>query len=142
MKGWATMDNSENRLNDVFFYGLYMDPEVLKAKGVEPRSPRKAVVKGYRLKVGKMATLLREANAQTHGIIYALTHGEVNTLYWGSGLEAYVAESLLAETKNNENVAVLCCNLLLPPEEGDANPEYLEKLLRCMKKLGVRAPSA
>ena len=136
------MDNSETRLNDVFFYGLYMDPEILRAKGVEPRNPRKAVVRGYRLKVGTMATLLRAGKSEAHGIVYALTHAEVKTLYSGGGLEAYVVESLAAETENKENIAVLCCNLMVPPEEGDSNPEYLEKLLQCMKKLDVEVPGA
>ena len=28
-------DNSVNRLHDVFCYGLYMDPGILKSKGVK-----------------------------------------------------------------------------------------------------------
>ena len=53
------MDNSENRLVDVFFYGLYMDEEILLKKGVKIRNQRKAYVKDFVLRVGKMATLLR-----------------------------------------------------------------------------------
>jgi hypothetical protein len=136
------MDNSKDRLNAVFFYGLYMDPEILKAKGVEPRNPRKAVARGYQLRVGKMATLLREVNAEAHGIVYELTHDELNALYWRAGLEAYVAEAIEVETQNHENLAVLCCNLLAPPAEDESNPEYLDKLIQSMKKLGVNAPSA
>ena len=135
------MDNSKNRLNDVFFYGLYMDPEVLNAKGVQPRNPRKAAAKGYRLRIGKMATLLREANSEAHGIVYKLTHDEVNALYWGAGLAAYVAEALVVETEDGEKVAALCCNLLEPPGDDESNPEYLSKLTQCMKKLKVRTPS-
>ncbi len=136
------MDNSRNRLNTVFFYGLYMDPEILEAKGVEPRNPRKAVAKGYRLRIGNMATLLREANAEAQGIVYELTHDELNALYWGSGLEAYVAEAIEVETETHENLPVLCCNLLVPPTEGESNADYLGKLVQCMKKLGVNPPSA
>ncbi len=133
------MDNSENRLNDVFFYGLYMDPKVLEAKGVVPRNPCKAVAQGYRLRVGKMATLLREPGAQAHGMVYQLTHGEVNRLYWGAGLDVYVAEALLVETETGEVRSVICCNLLTTPADDESNPEYLAKLLDCMKKLGVNA---
>ncbi|MEJ2456350.1 MAG: gamma-glutamylcyclotransferase [Candidatus Thiodiazotropha sp.] len=135
------MDNSENRLNDVFFYGLYMDPDVLKAKGVIPRNPRKAVAKGHRLRIGNMATLLREPNAEAYGIVYQLTHDEVYRLYWGSGLDAYVAEAIVVETESHDKVVALCCNLLTPPAEGESNPEYLQKLTQCMHKYGVRAPS-
>jgi hypothetical protein len=135
------LDNSEKRLNHVFFYGLYMDPELLKAKGVEPRDSRKAVAKGYRLRIGRMATLMRDSKAEAHGLVYALTHDEVNTLYWGAGLNAYVAESLLVVTEENEEIPVICCNLLIPPEEGERNPEYLDKLKQCMSKLGLPAPN-
>lgn len=136
------MDNSKNRLNHVFFYGLYMDPELLKAKGVQPRNPRRAVAKGYRLRIGNMATLLREADAEAHGIVYELTHDEVNALYWGEGLDAYVAEALVVETEGGEKVVALCCNLLEPPGDDESNPEYLGKLTQCMKKLKVGGPSA
>ena len=134
------MDNSEERLIDVFFYGLYMDPDVLKAKGVNPRNPRKGVVKGYQLRVGNMATLLKAPTAEAQGIIYALTHDELNRLYWSAGLDAYVAEALLAQTEAHQEIAVLCCNLLVPPEAEEKNPEYLSKLLQCMKKLGLTEP--
>jgi hypothetical protein len=134
------MDNSENRLNNVFFYGLYMDPDILKTKGVEPRNPRKAIVKGYRLRIGKMATLLRDPNAETHGIVYELTHGEVDKLYWGAGLNAYVAEALVVETERPKQVVALCCNLLVPPAEDETNPEYMDKLVQCMSKLDVHVP--
>ena len=136
------MDTSEKRLNNVFFYGHYMDPEILKAKGVQPRNPRKAVAKGYRLRIGNMATLLRKANAEAHGIVYELTHDEVNALYWGAGLEDYVAEALVVEMEGGEKVAALCCNLLEPPDDDESNPEYQGKLTQCMKKLGVEGPNA
>ena len=136
------MDNAKNRLIHVFFYGLYMDPEILKAKGVKPRHPRKAIAKGYRLRIGNMATLLREANAEAHGIVYELTHHELHALYWGAGLDAYVAEALVVEMEGGEKVATLCCNLLEPPGDDESNPEYLGKLTQCMKKLNVGEPSA
>ena len=136
------MDNSQNRLNDVFFYGLYMDPEILQAKGVEPRNPRRAIAKGYRLRVGKMATLLRENGTEAHGMVYSLTHDEVNMLYWGAGLDAYVAEALLIATENGETVSALCCNLLIPPGAGESNPDYFGKLKKCMERLGLPSPDA
>lgn len=135
------MDNTENRLHDVFFYGLYMDPDVLKSKGVDPRNPRTGFVNGYKLRVGKMATLLREANAVAHGIVYSLTHDEINQLYWGSGLDAYITEALLVETEAGDRLAALCCNLRVPPAENEANPEYLVKLLKCMDQYNLPVPT-
>ena len=92
------------------------------------------------MRIGKMATLLREANAEAHGIVYQLTHGELNRLYWGAGLDDYVAEAIVVETDRHGKIAALCCNLLVPPAEEETNAEYLGKLVQCTRKLGVRAP--
>lgn len=134
-----SFDNSSIRLHDTFFYGLYMDPDILRSKGVEPRLPRKASAPGYQLRIGKMATLLRvpEAEAEAHGMVYALTHAEIHTLYWGSGLDAYVAEAVLVKTEQGDILATLCCNLLQPPADHESNPEYRDKLKACLQKLGL-----
>ena len=134
------MENSENRLQEVFFYGLYMDPEILKSKGVNPRNPRLGIAKGYKLRVGQMATLLRDEESEAYGIIYSLTHAEINSLYWGAGLDTYISEALHIETENGKSIAALCCNLLIPPKENESNPEYYAKLVECMKKYNVPTP--
>ncbi|WP_024955098.1 gamma-glutamylcyclotransferase family protein [Sulfurospirillum arcachonense] len=128
------MDNSSQRLNDVFFYGLYMDEEILKSKNVNPRNKRVAVVHNYELRIGKMATLLRKIDAKAYGLVYSLTHDEVDILYAKSGLTDYVAESLLAKIDDKSSIPVLCCNLLNPPAEDETNNEYYEKLKNCMEK--------
>lgn len=129
-------DNAQNRLHDVFFYGLYMDPEILEQKSVEPRNPRRAVVEGFELRIGNKATLLRAEGKLVHGVVYSLTHAEINTLYWGAGLDEYKSEALLAGINGNY-IAVLCCNLLNPPAEDESNPEYESKLRASMERLRV-----
>ena len=104
------MNNSIQRLNDVFFYGLYMDEEILKSKNVEPRNKRVAVANGYELRIGKMATLLRNDKAKAYGLVYSLTHDEIDTLYVKSGLIAYVTEALMVELEDGSSIAALTCN--------------------------------
>jgi hypothetical protein len=41
----------------VFFYGPFMDEELLRAKGVQPANPRQACVRGFALRIGERATL-------------------------------------------------------------------------------------
>ncbi len=53
------MDNSKNRLHKVFFYGLYMDEEILKNKGVKPREKILACAKGYKLRVGNYGYIVK-----------------------------------------------------------------------------------
>ena len=127
----SVCDNSESRLHNVFFYGLYMDPEILRSKGVEPRIPRKAKAKGYLLRIGNKATLLRDETCQVYGMLYSLTHAEIDRLYRGSGLDEYVAEALNVEA-DKKSVAALCCNLLVPPAKDETNPEYETRLRQVM----------
>jgi len=134
------MDNSKNRLHDVFFYGLYMDEEILKSKGVSLRNKRVAFANGYKLRIGKMATLLRDENSKAYGLVYSLTQDEVEKLYISSGLTEYVSESLLLNLNDGELIASLCCNLINPPSEDEKNEEYYEKLVKCMKKYNLPIP--
>lgn len=129
-------DKSAQRLHEVFFYGLYMGPEILKQKGVEPRNPRIATAHGYKLKIGNKATLLRDTGACAYGMVYSLTHAEIDSLYWGAGLTEYAAEALQVKV-GSDDVVVLCCNLITPPEEDESNPEYQAKLSETMDRLGI-----
>jgi hypothetical protein len=51
-----------SRCISVFFYGLFMDEELLRAKGVQPRSPRQACIRGFALRIGQRATLVPVAD--------------------------------------------------------------------------------
>ena len=89
-----------------------------------------------------MATLLREAEAKAYGLVYSLTHEEVDLLYAKSGLDMYVSESLLVTLNSGECIPTLCSNLLTPPEESESNEKYKTKLLQCMEKLNVPTTNA
>ena len=139
------MNNTTSRLNDVFFYGLYMSPDILTSKAVEPRDPRIGFAAGYRLRLGNMATLLRAEDAQAYGIVYSLTHEEIDRLYPQQGLDMYVSEAVLVTLDSGnsprerrcQRVAALCKNLLIPPEDNESNPDYEKKLVQCMRHLNV-----
>jgi len=134
------MNNSEQRLNNVFFYGLYMDEDILKSKNVKPRNKRSAIAHGYELRIGKMATLIRKHKAKSYGLVYSLTHNEIDILYVKSGLTAYVTEALMVELEDGSSIAALSCNLLNPPEDDESNDEYFQKLIKCMKNYELETP--
>jgi hypothetical protein len=129
------IDNSSNRTIDVFFYGLYMDPVLLEQKGVMPRNPRSARVDGYALRIGQRVTLLRSLENRAFGMVYSLTHAEINSLYWGAGIEVYRAEAVIAQIVGGGTVPALCCILLDPPAADEINAEYSEKLRTVLKRL-------
>ncbi len=56
-----------DKLKDVFFYGLFMDDRVLREKGIQPKSSRKAVVYGHQLKIGRRAMLIARHDSLNWG---------------------------------------------------------------------------
>lgn len=66
---------------EVFFYGLFMDAELLHSKGAHPENVRMAAVPGFELRIGQRATLLPKSSACAWGILMQLTHAEIEQLY-------------------------------------------------------------
>ena len=127
------------RTRDVFFYGLFLDERILRNKGVHPRAPRKAVVPGYRLRVGRRAMLLRQFAAQAFGMVFALTDREIESLYAEPGLERYRPESVLASFEDGTFGEVTMFNLRGTSTAAEPDCEYAAKLRAVLQQLGFPA---
>ena len=53
----------------VFFYGLFMDEDLLLSKGVTPTNLRPALLTGYQLRIGNRATLVPAQSGQVFGLV-------------------------------------------------------------------------
>ena len=126
---------SDRRI-DGFFYGLYMDLEILREAGVAPSNPRRAYVDDFVLRIGQRATLLPSAGGRAYGMLYALTHAELERLYTAPGLEHYRPEAVLALPLGGTPTPALCYNLREAPRAHERNPDYAERLRRALTKLG------
>ena len=122
---------------DVFFYGLFMDEEILRGKGVIPLRARKAVVPGYRLLIGRRALLVPQFGAQAFGMVFALTDREIELLYAEPGLEMYRPESIIALFENGTFDAVITFNLDEADAATDVNRDYAAKLRVVLERLGL-----
>jgi Gamma-glutamyl cyclotransferase, AIG2-like len=122
---------------DVFFYGLFMDADLLRAKGAHPVNIRAACVPGFALRIGQRATLLRTPDARAYGTVMELTHSEIEQLYSEASVRAYRPESVIAELTDGSHVPALCFNLLVPPDPEEANSEYAAKLRDLGRRLGL-----
>ena len=120
---------------DVFFYGLFMDEEVLKTKGVLAMDIRPAFVSGFQLRIGNRATLVTNPAAGVFGRILSISHVELERLYSEPGLQAYKPEAVMAQLANGETRAALCFNLVEPPSLQERNPEYAHKLRALAQQL-------
>ena len=126
---------SERRI-EAFFYGLYMDLDVLREAGVVPAAPRQAYVDDFALRIGRRATLLPAAGARAYGMLYTVTHDELDRLYTAPGLEHYRPEAVLAHPLDSASVPALCYNLRDAPQSHERNPDYAARLQRALGKLG------
>jgi len=122
---------------DVFFYGLFMDADLLRAKGVNPTNIRPASAPGFTLRIGQRATLLRNPHGLAHGILMELTHSEVDRLYAEPSVQAYRPEALLCKLDDGSQLPALCFNLVEPPRPEEANSEYAAKLRNLAARLGL-----
>ena len=133
----AVIGNMNSRRIDVFFYGLFMDADLLRAKGARPVNIRSACVPGFALRIGQRATLLPIPDARAYGIVMELCHAEIDQLYSEASVRAYRPEAVMAEVTDGSCVPALCFNLLVPPGPEEANSEYAAKLRELAGRLGL-----
>ncbi len=126
------------RIN-VFFYGLFMDAGLLRAKGANPVNIRFGYVSGFALRIGQRATLIESNQARAYGILMELTHDEIEQLYSEASVRAYRPEAVLTQLSDGSRVPALCFNLVVPPGSEEANSEYAGKLRTLARQLGLPA---
>ena len=125
-----------DRRIDGFFYGLFMDSDILRASQITAVNPRRAYVDGYALRIGRRATLAPASGARAYGMAFALTHDELGRLYSAPGLEQYRAEAIIARLLDGETFPALCYNLLEAPNAGETDPDYAARLRAVLSRLG------
>jgi hypothetical protein len=124
---------------DVFFYGLFMDMEVLRAKGLHPVNVRQGCVPGMALRIGQRATLIPDPSKCVYGFVIGLSHKEVEQLYSEPSVAAYRPEAIIATLSDRSCVPALCFNLPSSGETEEGNPDYAKKLRAVADRLGLPA---
>ena len=124
---------------DVFFYGLFMDEELLRSKGVTPATLRPASVAGFELRIGDRATLVPSASGRVFGLVAPLSHAELEGLYSEPGVNAYRPEAVLVQLSTGEVLAALCFNLPEPPSSDERNVDYASRLRSLAERLNFPA---
>lgn len=131
------MADNTARTVDVFFYGLFMDEALLREKGLNPRNRRLAFVENLCLVIGARAALVPRANAIVHGVLFSLTHSEVDALYSEPSVSVYRPEAVLAHLADGSVTPALCFNLPAPPSDDERNPQYATKLRELADRIGL-----
>ena len=131
------MTEAEPRSIDVFFYGLFMDEALLREKGVSPKHRRVASLEKFALVIGARATLVPREGQTAHGVVFSLTHAEVEALYAEASVSVYRPEAVSVRLGDGSVVPALCFNLPVPPASGERNPEYAAKLKAIAERMGL-----
>ena len=130
------IDDKAGRI-DVFFYGLFMDDVLLREKGMNPGNRRFASVENFCLIIGARATLVPCANGTVHGVVFSLTHSEVDALYSEASVSVYRPEAVSARPADGSVIPALCFNLPAPPSTNERKPQYVSKLRELADRIGL-----
>ena len=121
----------------VFFYGLFMDADLLRAKGAHPRAVEPASVRGFSIRIGRRATLVQDSEGRVHGMLMELSHDDIDRLYAEPSVQMYRPEAMLCETADGRFVPAVCFTLPQPPEPTERNENYGEQLRALCRRLGL-----
>ena len=122
---------------EVFFYGLFMDEALLREKGLKPAGYRLASVDNFSLVIGERATLVPSTGRTVHGVLFSLTHAEVDALYREDSVSLYRPEAVTARLSDGSVTPALCFNLPAPPAPSERNPQYASKLRELAARIGL-----
>lgn len=131
------LPHSPSRRADVFFYGLFMDPELLREQGLAPEGVELAFVEGLALRIGRRAALVPQLSGRVHGVVMTLTLDELDRLYADPSVQAYRPEAVLVHLRGDEVLPALCYNLPDAPSSDERNPEYITRLREVARKVGL-----
>jgi len=125
-------------METVFFYGLFMDADLLREKHLNPSSPIIGYVEGYGLRIGERATLVPSSGERTYGTVMQLTREEIATLYSGDGVEDYQPVRMTIVSMEGNHIPAK--SYLLPASMlSGRNRDYAKSLAMIAKKTGLEA---
>ena len=116
----------------VFFYGSYMNFDVLKDVNLLPEQWEVARVNGYDITIQPRANLVRSDRAWVYGILATATHAELDRLYAHAKDvlgETYLPEAVLAETLSGTWRPALCYIAPSMEVRAAAN-DYVERIVK------------
>ena len=115
----------------IFFYGSYINLDVLAEVDLVPDSVEVAELRGFDITIRPLANLVRSDERSVYGILTRATHAELERLYFHArevlGGE-YLPEAVVCQTAGGDLSPALCYIAPdLPP--GPAAADYVDRIL-------------
>ena len=122
----------------VFFYGSYMNPDVLREVNLEPGNFEPARLPGFDIAIAPRANLVRSERHAVYGVCARATHEELDRLYRHARNvlgEIYLPEPVLVELHDGSLRPALCylCPEMAP---GPAEAAYVDRILAPAERFG------
>lgn len=121
-----------------FFYGSYINPDVLAEADLRPDSYEVASLSGFDITIGPLANLVRSQHHVVYGVLVEATHEELRRLYDHAEHVlggVYLPEAVLCKTASGAFVPALCY-LSHEMEPAQASVEYVSRIVRPARSYG------
>ena len=123
---------------DAFFYGLYMDRELLEKMGMVPLEVKKARLEGYQIDFRGKVKLVPRHDQAVWGTIIKLSQSDLAKMYSSVATSAYKPQPATAITEEGEQVQVVFYNL--PEDQNvEVNTAYLRILIGIIERVDLPA---
>lgn len=121
-----------------FFYGSFMNLDVLQQGGYIPERYEAARLNGFDIRIQPLATLIRSDQHCVYGIVASSTHEQLRRLYSQDWVGTYWPEPVLVETLDGQWRAAFC--YIAPTSEArPATNDYLDRIVGPAKSYGFPA---
>ena len=118
-----------------FFYGSFLNRDVLRQVGYVPEQFEVAKLSGFDIRIQPLANLVRSDRHCVYGIVASGTHEQLRRLYSQDWVGTYLPEPVLVETPDGQWRAALC---YIAPA-GDPRParnDYIDRIVRPAREYG------
>jgi len=123
-------------MQSVFFYGLFMDAQLLRGMGLEPLVDGVAELPDHALRIGEKATLVAEPGSSAWGVVIGMTRPDLERLYSGPGVDRYRPESVSAVMAADRSARDCTCYNLPADELGESvDSSYAEQFAALAERL-------
>ena len=126
---------------EVFFYGLFMDTEVLERLGFQGTEPRVGVLADFDLRIGERVTLVRSAGHQVYGVVMRMAEETASELYGLDIVRGYEPRDVRVSLADGTTVQAVC--YLLPEADLapllEVTPDAAHSYPAAIRLVGARA---
>jgi hypothetical protein len=118
-----------------FFYGSFMNPDVLAKAEVRPTEAQMGRLDGWDIKIAPRATLVPSEGRSVFGILAKVTHADLEKLYTKDwfGFGTYLPEAVLVEDSAEQLVPALSY-IAWEMEGGSPTHEYISNVVTAARQ--------